>query len=179
MKRRAYWAGAVAASAVIAIAAGAAHASLTPVKPLDPLRYTGRWYEIARVPNKLEADCVSAVSDWSRQPDGSFDVVQTCRTGAAHGPAKIWRGVAHVVDALNARFRIGFFGGFVHMDYQVLDRDDAYSWCILTAANPKYLWIMSRRPHLDPSQKAALIERARSLGYNVDGLIYDSHAPTS
>ena len=170
---------AAALGAGLLIAAGAAQAAITPAKPLDPTRYVGRWYEVARLPNKLQTDCVSGTSDWSRAPDGVFNVVQTCHV-AAHGPAKIWRGAGRIIDAItNSRFRIGFFGGFVHMDYQVLDRGDDYSWCILTAANPKYLWIMSRHPVLGSEQKAALVARAQALGYNTGGLVFDGQAPSS
>jgi apolipoprotein D and lipocalin family protein len=159
---------------------GSAQGAISPAKPLDPTRYVGRWYEVARIPNKLQTDCVAATSDWSRQPDGVFNVVQTCHMGKPSGPTKIWRGAGRIIDALtNSRFRIGFFGGFVKMDYQVLDRGDDYSWCILTAANPKYLWIMSRHPTLAPDEKAALVARAQSLGYNTAGLVYDNQAPTS
>ena len=157
-----------------------AQASISPDRPLDPTRYVGRWYEVARLPNKLQTDCVSGTSDWSRTPDGVFNVVQTCHTRSASVPAKIWRGAGKIIDAVtNSRFRIGFFGGFVHMDYQVLDRGDDYSWCILTAANPKYLWIMSKRPSVSAEEKAALVARARSLGYNTSGLVFDTQAPTS
>jgi len=174
--------GGIALAAALALAATVACAQppAPSARPLDPSRYVGRWYEVARVPNKIQTDCVAATSDWSRQDDGGFKVVQTCHIGAPMGPTKIWRGAGRIIDALtNTRFRIGFFGGFIKMDYQVLDRGDDYSWCILTAANPKFLWIMSRRPVLDSAEKASLIARARSLGYNVASLVYDSQPASS
>ena len=159
---------------------GAAQATISPEKPLDPTRYVGRWYEVARLPNKLQTDCVSGTSDWSRTPDGVFNVVQTCHTRSPSVPEKIWRGAGRIIDAVtNSRFRIGFFGGFVHMDYLVLARGDDYSWCILTAANPKYLWIMSKHPAVSADEKAALVARAHALGYNTAGLVYDTEPPSS
>ena len=161
----------------LAIFAGAAQATMNPAPAVDPTRYVGRWYEVARLPNKIQSDCVAATSDWSREPGGVFNVVQTCHMGAAKGPAKIWRGAGKIIDAVtNSRFRIGFFGGFVKMDYQILARGDDYSWCILTAANPKFLWIMSRRPALNPDQRAALVAHAQALGYNTSGLVFDNQA---
>ena len=177
-RNRAVRRAAVAMSGVLF--AGAAQASIPAPKPVDPTRYVGRWYEVARLPNKLQTDCIAATSDWSRQPSGVFNVVQTCHIGAPLGPERIWRGAGRIIDALTgSRFRIGFFGGFVHMDYQVLDRGDDYSWCILTAANPRFLWIMSRHPVLNPEEKAALVARAQALGYNTAGLVFDSHPPSS
>ncbi|MDR3509884.1 MAG: lipocalin family protein [Caulobacteraceae bacterium] len=144
-------------------------------KPVDPKKYVGRWYEVARMPNKVQANCAAATSDWARQPDGQFQVIQTCHMGSATGSEKTWRGSGRIVDEVtNSKFRIGFFGGLVQMDYWVLDRGDDYSWCILTTPNPKFLWIMSRRPNLTPAQTTALIERARSMGYDVSKLIFDN-----
>ncbi len=144
-------------------------------KPVDPKRYTGRWYEVARLPNKIQSNCAAATSDWSRDPDGDFQVVQTCRMGGADGSPKIWRGSGRIVDeASNSKFRIGFFGGLVQMDYWVLDRGDDYSWCMLTTPNPKWFWIMSRHPNLSPDERATLVARARALGFDVSKLIFDS-----
>ena len=168
-------------SAVIALASTltlgqAALAGPSPTsKQVDPRRYTGRWYEVARLPNKIQSNCEAATSDWSREPDGAFAVVQTCHMGAVTGSTKTWRGSGHIVDEVtNARFRIGFFGGLVQMDYWVLDLGDDYSWCMLSTPNPKFLWIMSRRPNLNADQKAALVSRARSMGFDVSKLIFDN-----
>jgi len=161
-----------AALGLLLLAAGARADQAS--KPIDPERYLGRWYEVARLPNHIQQDCVASTSDWSRNADGQFQVVQTCHLGGPDGPTKIWRGAGRIVDPItNSLFRIGYFGGFVHIDYRVMDRADDYSWCILTNGNPKYLWIMSKRPNLPAAQKTALIARARQLGFNVAGLIYD------
>jgi apolipoprotein D and lipocalin family protein len=163
------------APALFAIAlghAGAVHADPVPMKPVDPQRYAGRWYEVARLPNKIQADCAAATSDWSRQSDGGFDVVQTCHNGSEE---KSWRGSGRITDAsTNSKFRIGFFGGLIQKDYWIVDRADDYSWCMLTTPNSKFLWIMSRRPGMTEAQKAALVAHARTLGFDVSKLVYDA-----
>ena len=146
-------------------------------KPIDPQRYLGRWYEVARVPNSFQKNCEAATSDWSRNTSGQFDVVQTCHTGSPGGPAQIWRGAGKVLDEAAARIRIGFFGGFIKQDYVVVDRSDDYSWCILSTATPKFIWIMSRRPVLNSAQKSVLAERAHQLGFDISGLVYDQQPP--
>ena len=155
-------------------------AAPTPTsKTVDPKRYAGRWYEVARMPNKIQSNCDAATSDWSREADGAFQVVQTCHMGAASGSLKTWRGSGHIVDeTTNSKIRIGFFGGLVQVDYWVLDRGDDYSWCMLSTPNPKFLWIMSRRPNLTADQKAALVAKARALGFDVTRLIFDNQ-PTA
>ena len=162
------------------ISGGLAWAAPTVInKPVDPKRYAGRWYEVARLPNKIQSNCEAATSDWSRNSDGAFQVVQTCHMSEPNGPTKTWRGSGRIVDdANNSHFRIGFFGGLVQMDYLVLDRGDDYSWCMLSASNPKWFWIMSRRPNLTADQKAVLVAKARALGFDVSRLIFDNQPAT-
>jgi len=179
MKIARLWAAASLAAVMslgqIASAAPQQGAAPEPVKPVDPSRYVGRWYEIARLPNKLEQDCTSGTSDWARQGDGSFALVQTCHVGAANGPAKIWRAAGHILDVgKNSKIRIGFFAGLIHQDYWIIDRADDYSWCLMSTPSSRWLWIMARRPAVSPSLRASLVARARTLGYDTGRLIYDS-----
>jgi apolipoprotein D and lipocalin family protein len=149
-----------------------------PSKAVDPTRYVGRWYEIARLPNMLQKDCQAPTSDWQKGDDGAFSVVQSCRVGSPEGPLKVWRAAGRIIDAgLNAKIRMGFFGGFIHQDYWIVDRADDYSWCITSTPTSKYLWIMARRPELSSGQTAALVARARTLGYDTARLIYDEQPP--
>lgn len=161
-------------------AATAAQATPTapePRKGIDPERYMGRWYEIARVPNALQDRCEGATSDWSKGSNGQYTVVQTCHIGSPGGPTKVWRGAARLIAP--SKIRIGFFGGIVHQDYWVVDRSDDYSWSIMGTPNPRYVWIMSRQAVLSPIQRAALVARARALGYNTSDLVFDEQPPAA
>ena len=164
-------------SFVLAASTAAQAAEAIAAKPIDPQRYLGRWYEVARLPNSFQKNCEAATSDWSKNSSGMYDVVQTCHTGSPSGPAKVWRGAGKVLDEAAAKIRIGFFGGFIKQDYVVVDRGDDYSWCILATTTPKFVWIMSRRPVLDNTQKSNLVAHARQLGLNVSGLVYDQQPP--
>jgi apolipoprotein D and lipocalin family protein len=145
-----------------------------PSKPVDPHRYIGRWYEIARLPNMLQKDCVEPTSEWTPQGGRDFAVVQACRIGSPTGNMKVWRASGHIIDgSQNAKIRVGFFGGLIHQDYWIIDRADDYSWCLMSTPSSKYLWIMARRPSLPPSLRAALVARARSLGYDTSRLVFD------
>ena len=158
-------------------AAAATAAEAVASKPIDPQRYLGRWYEVARLPNSFQKNCEAATSDWSKNAGGVYDVVQTCHTGSPNGPSKTWRGAGRVLDQTAAKIRIGFFGGFIKQDYVVVDRGDDYSWCILATTTPKFVWIMSRRAVLDEGQKSNLVARARQLGLNLSGLVFDRQPP--
>lgn len=149
-----------------------------PTKAIDPRLYSGRWYEIARLPNKLQQDCEAPTSDWSKQSNGGYSLVQTCRVGSPSGPTKTWRAGATIIDSSrNAKVRVGFFGGFIHQDYWIVDRGDDNSWCIMSTPTSKYVWIMSRHAVMPNAEKAALAARAHSLGYDTTRLIYDEQPP--
>ena len=49
-----------------------------PSKPVDPHRYIGRWYEIARLPNMLQKDCVEPTSEWTSFGGDEVDAVVEC-----------------------------------------------------------------------------------------------------
>jgi len=161
---------------VVATAAQAAPTSPEPRKPIDPNRYLGRWYEIARIPNKLQENCQGATSDWTKGDNGQYNVIQTCHMGSPGGPAKVWKGSGRMIAP--AKIRIGFFFGAVQKDYWVMDRSEDYSWSIMGMADPRYVWIMSRRPVLNPAQKAALVAHAQALGYDTAHLVYDEQQPS-
>ncbi|HZC15953.1 MAG TPA: lipocalin family protein [Caulobacteraceae bacterium] len=149
-----------------------------PTKTVDPRLFTGRWYEIARLPNMLQKDCQAPTADWSTGQDGGYSLVQTCRVGSPSGPAKSWHAAGRIIDAIrNAKVRVGFFGGFIHQDYWIVDRGDDNSWCIMSTPTSKYLWIMSRSAVMPDEEKAALVARAHSLGYDTTRLIYDAQPP--
>src|SRR5579872_5971581 len=91
--------------AALAVGASSAAASPEPVKaaPPQPMRpvptdlYSGRWYEIARTPNKMQADCQAATSDFSGWSAGSFSVIQTCHKDSPLGPRQSFDAHGHVL----------------------------------------------------------------------------------
>lgn len=166
--------------ALVASAAAAfAPTAPEPRRPVDPNRYLGRWYEVARAPNRIQDRCDAPTADWSRGQDGVFHVVQTCHIGSPAGPLKTWRGSGRIISPTNAKIRIGYFGGLVQQDYWLIDRADDYSWFIMSTPNPKWAWIFSRSPTLSPGERTALITRARDLGYDVARFIVDDQPPRS
>ena len=140
-----------------------------PHKHVDLQRYAGRWFEIARLHNKIEDDCVRAQADYTARPDGGFSVVQTCFH--AKGKPKLYHADMKVLDpGMNAKIRLSFFP-FVSKDYWVLDAGAETQWVVLGEPTGKYLWLFSRKDN--GADKEALVQSAKALGYDTDKLIYD------
>jgi apolipoprotein D and lipocalin family protein len=145
---------------------------------LDLERYSGRWYEVARLPNRFQRRCVAEVTaDYELQPDSSLRIVNGCRTGEgdhlrAEGKARLAdrRGPA---SRLKVRFApaVLSFLPMVWADYWVLDLTDDYAAALVGTPDRRYLWVLSRTPTLDETVYQRLIETATRQGFDVSNLV--------
>lgn len=153
----------------------AASGDLQVVPKVDLNRYQGRWYEIARLPNRFERKCVSDVTaTYSLKPDGKVRVVNECRE--ADGGRNVADGTAKVRDknGPNSRLRVTFFWPF-YGDYQIMQLDPEYRWVLVGTPDRKYLWILSRTPKLEKPVIDRLLGAAKTQGFNVSPTIYVKH----
>lgn len=166
---------------ILAAAAGCllvvpAQAAPEPTQKIELTAMMGRWYEVARLPNKIQSDCQAGASEWTRTGD-AFAVVQTCRKGGPDGPLAEWKAKATVADPqTNAKFRMSFFGGLISQEYWVLEHRPADGWLILATANRKYLWLMSQKPTLPSATRAQALTRIRQLGFDPARLVFPAPA---
>jgi apolipoprotein D and lipocalin family protein len=165
--------------ACIALAAPLPAAALSeapaPTKPVEVSRYTGRWYEIARIPNKLEEDCQGPTADYAVDED-KVTVVQTCRRGSPTGPERVYHGAGRILDpGRNTKLRLTFFA-IISKEYWVLDHAADYGWAVIGDPSGKYLWLMARAAIPPPAERKAMIAAAGALGYDVARLEYPSQA---
>jgi len=139
-----------------------------PAKPVELTRYLGHWYELARYEQGFQKDCDGVTADYALRDDGKVEVVNTCRK--PDGSVKQAKGKAKVVDtATGAKLKVSFFGPF-YGDYWVLDHADDYSWSIVGEGSGRYLWLLSREENPGAAKLAALIERAKAMGYDTSML---------
>jgi len=144
-------------------------APLTSVSTVDLKRYIGRWYEIARYPNRFQRDCASdTTAEYELKPNGKVRVVNTCRK--SDGAAKKASGTAKVVDPSNARLKVTFFWPF-YGDYWIIGLDPEYRWAVVGEPGRKYLWILSRTPHMSEADYQQAVEQARAAGYDPQRLV--------
>jgi apolipoprotein D and lipocalin family protein len=126
----------------------------------------GKWYEIARLPNRFERDCHGVTAEYALRPDGNVSVLNTCHRGGPQGPVRTAKAVAYSLDPSQSRFAVSFFRPF-KAPYWVIDLDPEYRFAAVGHPALKYLWILSREPALPAQDEAALLERLKALGYDV------------
>lgn len=145
---------------------------------VDLQRYTGRWYEIARLPNRFQEQCAGDVAaSYTLRPDGRVTVVNECRK--KDGTLTRAEGVARRAEAKGptSRLKVRFapavlsFLPFVWGDYWIVELDRDYRYAVVGDPSRKYLWILSRRAVMDEATYASLTDRARGLGFDASRLL--------
>lgn len=154
------------ALALAGLAAGPALASApSPTKRVDASNYSGRWYEIARIPNKLQRDCLAPTVDYTFERN-RVRAVQRCE--GSNGREKVYRSSGRILDpGVNIRTRLTF-AGFWAQEYWVIDH--APDWALVGDPTGRFLWLMSRRPTLPAAVRNDAVSRIQALGYNSERL---------
>ena len=149
---------------------------LQAVPSLDVPRYMGRWYEIAKFPNRFQKQCVAdTTATYSQLADGTLQVVNECRTKTGEIERAV--GVARQVGGpASARLKVRFAPQWLSMlpfvwgDYWVVDLDERYELVAVSEPGREYLWILARAPVVDEGRIQALVERLAGMGLNVGKL---------
>jgi len=168
-------------AAAVTAATSSGSGALRVVPDVDYQRYAGRWYEIARLPNRFQRVCASDVTaTYTVLPDGRIAVTNRCRE--SNGDIREAAGIARRVDGqpssiLQVRFAPAFlsFLPMVWGDYQIIDLSADYDFAVVGAPSRSYLWILARRPRLDDDVYRRLADGAREQGFNSDALIRTAH----
>ncbi|MDU3689573.1 MAG: lipocalin family protein [Klebsiella michiganensis] len=116
-----------------------------PINNFDASRYLGKWYEVARLENRLK-------QKWSESE------------GKAYFTA------APTTAALKVSFFGPFYGG-----YNVIALDSQYQYALVSGPDRGYLWILSRTPTIPESIKQEYLSIARDLGFPVEKLVWVNH----
>jgi apolipoprotein D and lipocalin family protein len=149
---------------------GGEYPPLATVETVDVPRYLGKWYEVARLPNRFQKGCSCASAEYSMIDNETIRVVNRCRDG--EGGERSISGKAFVVEGSNnAKLRVQFFWPF-RGDYWIIELDrDAYQWVVVGEPSREYLWILSRTRPMAEDTFRMLVERARAKGFDVAKLV--------
>ena len=163
------------AAGILPARAAGKPAPMQVVPSVDLARYAGKWYEVARLPNRFQRDCASDTSaTYTLRPDGKITVLNQCRQ--TDGRMKSARGTARLAGGKepNSKLRVTFFWPF-YGNYWIIDLEPDYRWAVVGEPDRKYLWILSREPQLDEALYNQIVERARNQGYDLSPLLRTSH----
>jgi apolipoprotein D and lipocalin family protein len=158
---------------VLACAAVQNKEPLRVVPAIDFERYAGKWYEIARFPNRFQKRCAGEVTaEYTLRPDGKITVLNRCRL--ANGDYIQAKGLAKTVgqgrpnSVLKVRFAPAFLSFIPQVwgDYQVLALSPDYQWAVVGDPGRQYLWILSRTPAIDETTYSRAVAEAAAQGFD-------------
>jgi apolipoprotein D and lipocalin family protein len=149
--------------------------NVTPVKGFDVQRYLGLWHEIARLDHSFERGLERVTAHYSLAADGSIRVVNRGFNPASNEWKEAVGKASFIADADTGRLKVSFFGPF-YGSYNIIDLDQKdYSYALVCGPDKSYLWILAREPQLEASTKAALLNKAKALGFETQRLIHVKH----
>ncbi|MEP1469732.1 MAG: lipocalin family protein [Halieaceae bacterium] len=151
-----------------------------PVTDFDVNRYSGTWYEVARLDHRFERGLSNVTASYSLQDDGTVKVVNR----GYNFEDDSWDdavGKAAFVDATDVGYlKVSFFGPF-YGAYAVfeLDKQD-YQYAFVAGNTTSYLWLLSRTPTVSGTLRQQFIDKTTTLGFDPAGLIWvdqSRHSP--
>lgn len=167
-----------AAATLVALGAATAAPPVQTVAQLDMQRYAGTWYELARLPNRLQARCIGdATATYRPGDDGSLVLIRRCREDGDRWGVAVGHATAIGGDASGARLRVNYLPAWlgwlpaVHDEHWVVMLDDDYRYAVVSDPERETLWILSRTPSLDMDTFESVVARLRAQKYPVDRLV--------
>lgn len=144
------------------------------VKPFKLKKYLGTWYEIARMDYRFERNMKNVSATYSLKPNGEVKVDNKGYDTALHQWKESVGKAKFVKDKTEARFMVSFFP-FIYAGYNVIDIDDTYENALVVGDDLHYIWILSRGTTISAEMKERFLDKARSLGYVTEDLIWTTH----
>lgn len=158
-------------------------AEISTVSTVDLQRYQGKWYEVARYPNKHQAECKPGTStaEYSLNKKGTLDIINRCIK--LTGQDYVAKGISRIKDPQEkAKLQVNFAPSFIRFfgigwgNYWIIMLDPNYQYAVVSepTESPKeanYLWVLSRDEKMAQATfdtiKSFLIEK----GYDISRLM--------
>jgi apolipoprotein D and lipocalin family protein len=164
-------------SALLIVLAASARAGepLATVGEVDLGRYAGRWYEVAKYPNRFQSQCVAdTTATYRLLDDGTVGVVNRCRTANGFDEA---HGVARRLGGRSDRLEVSFLPAVLRWlpigwgDYWIIELAPDYRYVVVGEPSRKYLWILARSRALSQEDRRVIEARLAAHGYDPARLV--------
>jgi len=144
---------------------------LPTVKEVNLEKYAGKWFEIAKLPNRFEKGLECATATYTIKKNGKIEVFNQAYLSNNKSKVKNIKGTAWVPDsAYPGRLKVRFFWPFSG-DYQIIYLDEQYNHVLVGSPSRKYLWILARTKQLDDATYNKLLEIAKTNGFDINKVV--------
>jgi apolipoprotein D and lipocalin family protein len=144
----------------------------TAVTPFDINRYSGKWYEVARLDHSVERDLTDVSANYRLQPEGRVEVINRGYDGSRNEWREVKGHALFIGEGNRGSLKVSFFGPF-YAGYHVIALDQQhYRWAMVIGPSRDYLWILARDKALPAEIRDQLLDQARTLGIDTQKLIW-------
>jgi len=149
--------------------------NITPISNFNLEKYLGKWYEIARLDHSFERGLTRVTADYTLRKDGGVRVLN-CGYSEKEAKWKKVEGRAYFVKQPDQGYlKVSFFWPF-YGSYVIFELDhEGYQYSLVSGPDKSYLWILARGTEIGDELKKTLLEKAATLGFDTNKLIFVKH----
>ena len=169
--RQASWLSTLGAVAILLSGCAASQPELQPLdREIDVARFMGDWAVLAFIPIDLpffsEAEAHDAVERYELDGEGEIDITYTFRDGGFDEEPTVMRQSGRVFDEVRGtEWRVQLLWPF-ESAYLIAWLDEDYQRAIVGVPSRRYVWVLSRSPHVTNQELETLADRVAALGYD-------------
>jgi apolipoprotein D and lipocalin family protein len=157
---------------LLATACSSQMKTLKTVPDVDLQKYSGKWYEIARLPNSFEKGLTCVTAEYTIRDDGKVTVLNSGRKESDLSKISTAKGKAWVPDPNEpGRLKVSFFWPFAGGYYIFHLDSENYQYALVGDPSRKYFWILARSPFMADELYAELMDIARQNGFAVEQVL--------
>ncbi|MFN8788066.1 MAG: lipocalin family protein [Neisseriaceae bacterium] len=160
---------------------GISYASdIQPINDFNISKYLGKWYEVARLPNRFENKCIAPITaNYSVDPDNNNKIIIVNQCNTEDNQIDTATGVATFVESSNiGKLKVTFLPKwlrwlpFGYGDYWILNTD--YSEiAVVGSPDREYLWILARTEKISLNLQEGAVLLAKNRGFDTTKLIFN------
>lgn len=140
-----------------------------PVCNVDLKRYSGIWFEIAKLPARGQNGLSNVTATYIPQKSGKIRVINK---GYRNGKKKGIKGYAWPRDKrCRGALYVRFFWPF-KSEYNVLSIAPDYRYAVVAGDDKDSLWILSRTPQMSMHDLEEILYFVKAEGFNVRKLMH-------
>ena len=120
---------------------------------IDVKKFSGLWYEIARIENSFQTSCVASSVEYKLQEDNTYNVYNRCFENELNGKLIEYNGFAKLEN--NQLFMRYFFIFRTSYNIKYLNN---YETAVVANDDYSNLWIMSRTPNINKNELEKILD---------------------
>lgn len=142
-----------------------------PARFHDLTRLAGSWYEVARLPGKVDKQAFAMQISFSVRGTQHLELAYSWRSGGFDGPLERQGHSLRIPDPSRPACMKKQIVGDLEIDYWVLEIDRHDEYVVLGTPSRQHLWLLSRSPQIDEKRYAEIMGRMQHQGFEIARMI--------